>query len=57
MTRGLDSHRLQCAARVTYLNRRTLVAYEVEESADGVVVSIYGILQNGQDWESDLDGT
>jgi toxin ParE1/3/4 len=40
--------------RTTIYRKRTLVAYEVDESGDEVVVNVLGVFQGGQDWESAL---
>ena len=34
--------------------KRTLVAYEVDESSDELVVNILGVFHGGQDWETAL---
>jgi toxin ParE1/3/4 len=40
--------------RTTTFRKRTLVAYEVDESFDELVVSILGVFHGGQDWEAAL---
>ena len=50
--RGRDDIRL--GMRTTTFRKRTLVAYEVAESSDELVVSILGVFHGGQDWESAL---
>lgn len=38
--------------RTSTVKKRTLVAYQVEESSGELVVNILGVLQGGQDWEA-----
>ncbi len=40
--------------RTTTFRKRTLVAYEVNDSADEVVVNVLGVFHGGQDWEAAL---
>jgi plasmid stabilization system protein ParE len=40
--------------RTTTFRRRTLVAYELDESSDEFVVNVLGIFHGGQDWEAAL---
>lgn len=40
--------------RTTTFKKRTLVAYEVDESSGGLVVNILGLFHGGQDWEAAL---
>lgn len=40
--------------RTSTFKRRTLVAYEVDESSGELVVNILGLLHGGQDWEAAL---
>lgn len=40
--------------RTTSFKKRTLVAYEVDESAAELVVNILGVFHGGQDWEAAL---
>ena len=40
--------------RTSTLEKRTLVAYEVDESSGELVVNILGIFHRGQDWEAVL---
>jgi len=40
--------------RTTTFKKRTLVAYEVDESSDEVVVNVLGVFHGGQDWETTL---
>jgi len=38
--------------RTTTFKKRTLVAYEVDESSDEVAVNVLGVFQGGKDWEA-----
>lgn len=40
--------------RTTNFKKRTLVAYEVDESAGELVVNVLGVFHGGQDWEAAL---
>lgn len=40
--------------RTTTYRQRTVVAYEVDESSDDLVVNILGVFHGGQDWENAL---
>lgn len=40
--------------RTTTYKKRTLVAYEVDESSAEVVVNVLGVFHGGQDWEAAL---
>ena len=40
--------------RTTTFRKRTLVAYEVDESAGELVVNILGVFHGGQNWEAAL---
>ena len=40
--------------RTTTFKRRTLVAYEVDDSSGELVVNILGVFHGGQDWETAL---
>jgi toxin ParE1/3/4 len=40
--------------RTTTFKKRTLVAYEVDESSVELVVNILGVFHGGQDWEAAL---
>jgi toxin ParE1/3/4 len=40
--------------RTTIYRKRTVVAYEVDESTDEVVINILGVFHGGQDWEATL---
>lgn len=42
--------------RTTTYQKRTLIAYEMDESRGKRVVTIIGIFHGGQDWESALSG-
>ncbi len=40
--------------RTTTFRKRTLVAYDVDESSDEVAVNVLGVFHGGQDWEAAL---
>ena len=40
--------------RTSTFKKRTLVAYEVDESSGQVVVNILGVFHGGQNWEAAL---
>lgn len=40
--------------RTSTFKKRTLVAYEVDESSGELVVNILGVFHGGQDWEAAL---
>lgn len=40
--------------RATTFRKRTLVAYEVDESSNELVIDILGVFHGGQDWEAAL---
>lgn len=40
--------------RTTTYKKRTLVAYEVDESSGEIVVSVVGVFHGGQNWEAAL---
>jgi plasmid stabilization system protein ParE len=40
--------------RTTTFKKRTLIAYEVDESSDELVVNVLGVFHGGQDWEAAL---
>lgn len=40
--------------RTTTFKKRTLVAYEVDESSGELVVNVVGVFHGGQDWETAL---
>ena len=40
--------------RTTTFKKRTLIAYEVDESSGELVVNILGVFHGGQDWEAAL---
>jgi toxin ParE1/3/4 len=40
--------------RATAFRKRTLVAYEVDESSGDLVINILGVFHGGQDWEAAL---
>lgn len=45
---------VQPGMRSTTFRKRTLVAYEVDESFGELVVNILGVFHGGQDWEAAL---
>ncbi len=51
-SRGRDD--VRPGMRTTTYRKRTLVAYEVDESSDELVVNILGVFHGGQDWENAL---
>ncbi|WP_210651141.1 type II toxin-antitoxin system RelE/ParE family toxin [Nocardioides sp. SYSU D00065] len=40
--------------RTTTFKKRTIIAYEVDESSGAVVVNVVGVFHAGQDWEGAL---
>jgi plasmid stabilization system protein ParE len=50
--RGRDD--VRPGMRTTTFRKRTLVAYDVDESSDEVVVNVLGVFHGGQDWEAAL---
>lgn len=40
--------------RTSSFKKLTLIAYEVDESADELVVTVLGVFHGGQDWEAAL---
>jgi plasmid stabilization system protein ParE len=40
--------------RTTTFKKRTLIAYEVDESSGELVVNVLGVFHGGQDWEAAL---
>lgn len=40
--------------RTTTFKKRTLIAYEVDESSGDLVVNVLGVFHGGQDWEAAL---
>ena len=40
--------------RTTTFKKRTLIAYEVDESSGEHVVNVLGVFHGGQDWEAAL---
>jgi toxin ParE1/3/4 len=40
--------------RTTPFKKRTLIAYEVDESSGELVVNVLGVFHGGQDWEAAL---
>jgi plasmid stabilization system protein ParE len=45
---------LRPGMRTTTFRKRTLIAYEVDESSAELVVNILGVFHGGQDWEAAL---
>jgi plasmid stabilization system protein ParE len=45
---------LRPGIRTTTFKKRTLIAYEVDESSAELVVNILGVFHGGQDWEAAL---
>lgn len=45
---------VRAGMRTTTFRKRTLVAYEVDESCGELVVNILGVFHGGQDWETAL---
>lgn len=50
--RGRDD--IRAGIRTTTYRKRTLIAYEVDESADELVINILGVFHGGRDWEAAL---
>ena len=50
--RGRDD--LRPGMRTTTFKKRTLIAYEVDESGDELVVNVLGVFHAGQNWEAAL---
>ncbi len=50
--RGRDD--VRPGMRTTTYRKRALVAYEVDDSSEEVVVNILGVFHGGQDWEPKL---
>ena len=42
--------------RTITFKKRTLIAYEVDESSGELVVNVLGVFHGGQDWEAALGG-
>jgi toxin ParE1/3/4 len=47
---------LRPGMRTSTFKKRTLVAYEVDESSGELVVNILGVFHGGRDWEAALGG-
>ncbi|MAS56819.1 MAG: plasmid stabilization protein [Pimelobacter sp.] len=45
---------VRTGVRTTNFKRRTLIAYEIDESSGALVVNVLGVFHGGQDWESAL---
>lgn len=41
--------------RTITFKKRTLIAYDVDESSGELVVTVLGVFRGGQDWEAALD--
>lgn len=50
--RGRDD--VRPGIRTTTYNKRTLVAYEIDESGAALIVNVLGVFHGGQDWETTL---
>lgn len=50
--RGRDD--VRPGMRTTTYKKRTLIAFEIDESSGEVVVAIIGVFHGGQDWEAAL---
>lgn len=51
---GRGREDIRAGVRTTTFRKRTLVAYEVDESGTEVVVNILGVFHGGPDWETVL---
>ena len=51
---GRDRDDVRPGMGTTTFKKRTLVAYEVDESSGELVVNILGVFHGGQDWETAL---
>ncbi len=51
---GRPRHDVRPGMRTSTFRKRTLVAYDVDESATEQVINILGVFHGGQDWESAL---
>ena len=45
---------VRAGVRTTNFKKRTLIAYEIDESSGELVVNVLGVFHGGQDWESAL---
>lgn len=45
---------VRTGVRTTNFKRRTLIAYQIDESSGDLVVNVLGVFHGGQDWESAL---
>lgn len=52
---GRSRDEVRSGIRTTTYRKRTLVAYEVDESSGEVVVNVLGVFHGGQDWEATLN--
>jgi len=53
-TAGRSRDDVRPSMRTTTFKKRTLVAYEVDESSGELVVNVLGVFQGLQDWEAAL---
>lgn len=53
---GTPRDDIRAGMRTTSYKKRTLIAYDVEDSGSNVVVNIVGVFHGGQDWEAALRG-
>lgn len=51
---GQAHEHIRPGMRTTSHRRRTVIAYEVDDSSGEVVVTVLGIFHGGQDWQSAL---
>lgn len=51
---GRSRDDIRRGVRITSFRKKTVVAYEVDESADDPVINILGVFHGGQDWETTL---
>jgi len=45
---------VRAGMRTITFNKRTLIAYEVDQSSGELVVNVLGVFHGGQDWETAL---
>ncbi len=45
---------VRAGMRTITLNKRTLIAYEVDQSSGELVVNVLGVFHGGQDWQTAL---
>jgi plasmid stabilization system protein ParE len=51
---GREPDDVRPGMRTTTFKKRTLIAYEVDESSGELVVNVLGVFHGGQDWEAAL---